>query len=110
MQNRQIPDSATVTLMEPLTALAGTKATMLVALQLFTVATWPLNVTVLDCCRGPKSVPVIVTESPGVTGLGDTPEMAGSGAGLTVNENVVEPNVVEMLAVCEPVAALAGIE
>jgi hypothetical protein len=56
------PPTLTITL--PVVAPDGTVATMLVALQLVTVAATPLNVTVLVPCAAPKFVPVIVTWVP----------------------------------------------
>ncbi len=54
----------TVTTTFPVAAPVGTVATMLVALQLVTVAGVPLNVTVLVDCVAPKFVPVMVMEAP----------------------------------------------
>jgi hypothetical protein len=54
----------TVTTTVPVVAPAGTWATMLVALQLSTVATFFLNVTLLELCVDPNFVPVIVTNVP----------------------------------------------
>lgn len=48
----------------PVVAPVGTKATMLVWLQLIVVAGRPLKATVLGPCAGPKFVPVMVTEVP----------------------------------------------
>jgi hypothetical protein len=48
----------------PVVAPFGTDVAMLVAVQLVTAATVPLNVTVLDPCVDPKFVPVIVTAVP----------------------------------------------
>jgi hypothetical protein len=48
----------TVTTTFPVVALAGTDVTMLVTLQLVTVAAVPLNVTVLVAWEDPKSAPV----------------------------------------------------
>jgi hypothetical protein len=49
----------------------GTGTTILVALQLVTVAVVPLNFTVLLPCVDPKVVPVIVTEAPTAPEVGD---------------------------------------
>jgi hypothetical protein len=54
------PDTVTITF--PVVAQPGTVAVMLVALQLVTSATTPLNVTTLVPCVAPKLVPVMVTE------------------------------------------------
>ena len=55
----------TVTTTFPVVAPVGTVTTMLVALQLVTVAVVPLNVTALPaCCGEPNPVPVIVTDVP----------------------------------------------
>ncbi len=57
-----VPNTVTTTL--PVVAPAGTVTTMLVALQLVTVAVVPLNATVLVDWVAPKFVPVIVIEAP----------------------------------------------
>ncbi len=54
----------TVTTTFPVVAPAGTGTTMLVALQLVSVAVIPLNVAVLVPCVAPKFAPVIVTDVP----------------------------------------------
>lgn len=58
----EVPD--TVTTIFPVVAPVGTVATMLVALQLVTVAVLPLNLTVLLPCVDPKPDPAIVIEAP----------------------------------------------
>ena len=60
----------TVTTTFPVVALAGTGATMLVALQLVGVATVPLKVIVLAPCVAPKFVPATATEVPTAPELG----------------------------------------
>jgi hypothetical protein len=55
---------AMVTTTFPEVAPEGTTATIDVALQLLTVAVFPLNVTVFVPCVAPKFVPVIVTVAP----------------------------------------------
>src|SRR5256712_10882176 len=54
----------TVTTTFPVVAPAGTRTTMLVALQLVAVAVVPLNLTLLVPCVAPKFAPAIVTEVP----------------------------------------------
>jgi hypothetical protein len=61
----------TVTTTLPVVAAAGTVATMLVALQLVTVAAVPLNVTVLAPWLDPKLAPAIVTAVPTGPEAGD---------------------------------------
>ena len=53
--------TVTTTLTELADNVLGTAATMLLALQLVTVAAAPPNVTVLDPCVAPKFAPEIVT-------------------------------------------------
>jgi hypothetical protein len=60
-----------VTTTFPVVAPLGTGTTILVALQLVTVAVVPLNFTVLLPCVDPKVVPVIVTEAPTAPEVGD---------------------------------------
>jgi len=69
------PDTVTTTF--PVVAPLGTGVTMLVALQLVTVALVPLNVTVLAPCAEPKFVPVIVTDVPAAPEVGLTLVTAG---------------------------------
>lgn len=54
----------------PVVAPVGTRATMLVWLQLINAAGMPLKETVLVPCAGPKFVPVRVTEVPAVPDVG----------------------------------------
>jgi hypothetical protein len=70
---------AALTTRFPVVAPAGTGATMLVALQLVTVAVVPLNVTVPVPCVAPKFVPPIVTAAPTAPDAGDRLVMAGAG-------------------------------
>jgi len=74
----------TVTTTAPVVAPEGTRATILVALQLVGVAETPLNVTVLVPCAEPKFVPAIVTAV--LTGpvVGD--KLAMLGIGGTAND------------------------
>jgi len=74
---------AAVTTRFPGVAVAGTAATMLVALQLEIVPVVPLNFTLPLPCVGPKFEPEMVTKAPGAAGLGDAPVILG--AGVTVN-------------------------
>jgi hypothetical protein len=55
----------------PVVAPVGTVATMLVALQLVTVAVVPLNFTVPLPCEAPRFVPVSVIEAPMASDVGD---------------------------------------
>jgi hypothetical protein len=70
----------TVTRTAPVVAPAGTVARTLVADQLVTVASVPLNRTVLAPCVAPKFVPVIVTDVPTGPVVGERLVMVGSGA------------------------------
>jgi hypothetical protein len=74
----------TVTTTFPDVTPLGTGTTIDVALQLVGVPTVPLNVTVLLPWLDPKLVPVIVTEVPTATDIGDALAMAG--VGNTVND------------------------
>src|SRR5713226_7517172 len=71
------PPTVTTTL--PVVAPAGTGATMLVAFQLVSVATIPLNLTVLVPCVVPKFVPVIITDVPPNPDVGFKLAMLGAG-------------------------------
>ena len=62
----------------PVVVPFGTVATMLVTLQLVTVAVCPLNFTVDDPCDEPNVVPVIVTAAPIAPVAGDRFEIAGA--------------------------------
>ena len=62
----------TVTMTDPLVALAGTIAVMDVEDQLETWATMPLKVTLLVHCVVPKPVPAITTVLPAEPRLGDS--------------------------------------
>ncbi len=63
-----LPETVTTTL--PEVAPEGTVATILVALQVVTLAVVPLNCTMLVPCDEPKVVPAIVTEPPIATDEG----------------------------------------
>src|SRR4029077_10491812 len=71
------PAAVTTTL--PVTAPVGTDATMLVELQLLTVATSVPNFTLPLPCVGPKLLPVIVTTEPIAPVLGARLVMLGAG-------------------------------
>src|SRR5260370_592715 len=76
------PDAVTTTF--PLVTPLGTWATMLVALQLVTVAGMVFRVTPPLPCEGPKFVPVMVNDEPNAPpAAGATEVMAG--AAVTVN-------------------------
>ena len=75
---------ATVTTTFPVVAPLGTRATMLVAVQLVGVAAVPLNFTVLEPCEVPKFIPVIVTEVPTGPEAGDKLVMFGEVAAAEV--------------------------
>jgi hypothetical protein len=96
------PPMVTTTL--PVVALAGTVVTILVALQLVTVAAVPLNVTVLVPCEAPKFVPVIVTEVPTGPAVGFNPVIE-SPAAVTVKLTALlalPPTVTTTLPVLAP--------
>jgi hypothetical protein len=69
---------AIVTTTFPVVAPAGTVATMLVALQVLTVAVLPLNLTVLLPWVVPNPDPAIVTEALMAPEFGDRFEMVGA--------------------------------
>lgn len=71
-----LPDTATTTF--PVVAVAGTTATMLVALQLVVLAVMPLNLTVLVPLVDPNAVPMMVTDAPTAADVGDTLEIVGA--------------------------------
>jgi len=68
----------TVTTKFPLVAPAGTKATMLLALQVFTMAGIPLRLTELVPWTLPKFEPVMVMESPKLPEVGEMLAMLGA--------------------------------
>jgi hypothetical protein len=91
----------TVTPTNPVVALAGTGATMLVVLQLVGVAGVPLKVTVLVPCVGPNPSPVMVTDVPTGPEVGPVLEMLGitaNGAPLLA----APPTVTTTFPVLEP--------
>ena len=75
----------TVTTTFPLLAVAGTVKTILVALQVDTVAVTPFRVTVLWPCRDPKLTPEIVTDVLAPPDVGDT-ELIHGAVELTVKQ------------------------
>jgi hypothetical protein len=99
------PAATTTTL--PVVAVAGTTATMLVALHAVTVADVPLKVTVPEACGPPKFVPVIVTDAPGAPVVRDRPEMEGGP--VTVKPALFESTPFTW-TITLPVAAPVGTE
>jgi hypothetical protein len=84
------PDTVTTTL--PVVAPAGTVTTMLVALQLVTVAASPLKVIVLVPWVAPKFVPLIVMDVPTAPEFALRPETVGAVDAVPVPEpEVVQP-------------------
>ena len=77
------PPTVTTTLTEPDNPL-GTTATMLLALQLFTVAFTPPNVTVFAPCIEPMLAPEMVTGVPAGPEVGDRLLICGPVVGSTV--------------------------
>src|SRR5262249_19037585 len=72
----------------PVVAPEGTKAIMLLVVQLVTVALVPLNVTTLEPWVALKLEPVMVTEAPGAPVVGDKAEIVG--APMTENATPLE--------------------
>jgi hypothetical protein len=72
-----LADPPTVTTTFPVVAPTGTVVVMLVALQVFTVATVPLKATVLLPWLDPNLLPEIVTAAPTNPEVGDTVLMIG---------------------------------
>jgi len=60
----------TVTMTEPVVAVVGTVAVIVVLLQLLTVADWPLNLTVLPPWTERKLFPAMVITDPTAPELG----------------------------------------
>ena len=79
----------TLTTTEPLVAPVGTKAAMLVGLQLLVVAAVPLKVTVLPPWAEPKFAPVMVTDKPigPVFGESEVSDGGGSPLGISTEES-----------------------
>ena len=97
------PAAVTTTL--PVTAPVGTVATMLVGLQLLTVAVVAPNLTPPLPCVGPKFAPVIVTTEPMAPELGARLVMLGAGVTVNVDPLLAWPPTVTTTG---PVAAPAG--
>src|SRR6266571_3042007 len=105
-----VPLTVTTTL--PVVAPVGTRATILVVLQLVGVAAVPLNVRVLDPCDDPKFVPVIVTGVPTAPEVGLRLLMVGEEVVATVNVTLLlatPPTVTTTLPVVAPVGTRAAI-
>jgi len=105
-----VPLTVTTTL--PVVAPVGTRATILVVLQLVGVAAVPLNVRVLDPCDDPKFVPVIVTGVPTAPEVGLRLLMVGEEVVATVNVTLLlatPPTVTTTLPVVAPVGTGAAI-
>jgi hypothetical protein len=98
----------TVAVTSPLVAPLGTRTTMLVVLQLVTVAAAPLKRTTLPPCVVPKFVPVTVTEVPTGPEEGDRLVIVRPPpVFVTVHVNVLlfdaAPSDAVAVTVCEPV-------
>src|SRR5947208_2366252 len=91
---------STATTKFPVVAAVGTVTTICVVLQLVTVATVPLNVTVPVLCVAPKFVPIMVTGVPGVPEVTDRLEMFGGGGMVTENERVGVAATPPTLQIC----------
>jgi hypothetical protein len=96
------PAAVTTTL--PVTAPAGTGATMLVPFQLVGVAFTPPNVMVLAPCVVPKFAPLIVTAVPTTPELGFNPVMLGADVVIVKLEPLLAwpPTVTTTLPVTAP--------
>jgi hypothetical protein len=100
------PLACTTTL--PVVAPDGTRATMLVALQLVGVAAVPLNLTVPLPWVDPKLVPVIVTEAPTTPDVGERLLMCGAGTTVKFNPLLdLFETVTTTLPVVAPVGTVA---
>src|SRR5258708_3470648 len=99
------PAAVTTTL--PLVTPLGTWATMLVALQLVTVAGMVFRVTPPLPCEGPRFVPVMVNDAPNAApAAGATEVMAG--AAVTVNVTPALATPPAAVTTTLPVAAPVG--
>ncbi len=97
-----VPNTVTTTF--PVVAPVGTVTTMLVALQLVTVAVVPLNATLLLPCVAPKFNPVIVTATPTAPEIWLRLVMLGGGTTVKVEALVgCVPYVPTTLPVVAPV-------
>jgi hypothetical protein len=100
------PLAKTTTL--PVVAPAGTVATMLLALQLVTVANVALNLTVPDPWLEPKFEPAIVIDAPIASDAGDRLEMLGAGTTVKVKPLLAVPlTVTTTLPVVAPEGTVA---
>ena len=97
----------TVTTMFPLVAPDGTGATILVSLQLFGVATVPLNFIVLLPCVAPKLEPVTVTHVPTAPAVGLSMVILGVKSTVNATPLLATPPTVTTTF---PVDAPAGTE
>src|SRR5580704_13869532 len=75
----------------PVVAPVGTFTAMLVALQLVTVAAFPLKLAVPDPCGEPKLVPVIVTAAPTAPVVIDRLEIVGAETTVKLNPLLFTP-------------------
>jgi hypothetical protein len=91
----------------PVVAPLGTGTTMLVALQVPTVAVVPLNLTVLVPCVVPKFVPVIVTEAPTAPVVMERLVMLGAATTVKLLPLLANPDTVTTTF---PVVAPVGTE
>src|SRR6266700_762600 len=102
------PNTATTKF--PVEAAAGTVTTICVVLQLVTVATALLNVTVPVLCVAPKFVPVMVTDVPGAPEGTDMPVTFGGGGMVTENERVGIAATPPTLQICVKVPTLLAVQ
>jgi hypothetical protein len=75
----------------PVVAPVGTVTPMLVAVQLFTVAAFPLKLTVPDPWGDPKYIPLIVTVDPTAPEAGNKPVMLGVGRTMKLTPLLLTP-------------------
>jgi hypothetical protein len=100
------PLAKTTTL--PVVAPVGTVATIVLALQLVTVAVVPLNLTVPDPWLAPKFEPEIVTEAPMASDVGEILVMLGAGTTVKVTPLLAVPlTVTTTLPVVAPEGTVA---
>src|SRR5216684_4330169 len=105
----EIPPAAVTTTL-PLVTPLGTWATMLVALQLVTVAGMVFRVTPPLPCEGPRFVPVMVNDEPNAPpAVGATEVMAGAAVTVNVTPALATPPaaVTTTLPVTAPVGTVA---
>jgi hypothetical protein len=89
----------------PVVAPVGTVATMLLALQLLTVAVVPLNLTVPLPCVAPKFDPAMVTDAPTAPEVGDRLVILGVGRTVKLFPLLAVP---ETVTTTFPVVAPVG--